>query len=181
MSLLEIMRQVAASFRAHKTRSFLTMFGIVWGIASVILLVGLGKGFNKDQMERWKELGTDLVIIWGGRTSQQAGGLAAGREIRLTIDDARLIKHECYLVKYVSPELRRNLPEVSQYNSANRAVVGIWPEFQAFRSIRVEEGRLLVQEDLQRYHFAALRHCVGAGEPLNPEVIAAWRAATGLM
>ncbi len=150
MSILEIMRQVLATFRAHKMRSFLTMFGIVWGIASVILLVGLGKGFNKDQKERWKELGTDLVIIWGGRTSQQAGGLAAGREIHLTIDDARLIKSECYLVKQVSPELRRNVPETSAYNSANRAVVGIWPEYQEFRSIRVSEGRLLMQEDEDR-------------------------------
>ncbi len=147
MNIVETMRQVVATFRAHKMRSFLTMFGIIWGIASVILLVGLGKGFNKEQQERWKELGVDLVIIWGGRTSQQAGGLAAGREIRLNIDDAELIKRECYLVKHVSPELRRALPEVSPFNSANRAVVGIWPEYQLFRSIRVNEGRLLTQED----------------------------------
>ncbi len=147
MNVLEIMRQVVATFRAHKMRSFLTMFGIVWGIASVILLVGLGKGFSKDQKERWKELGTNLVIMWGGRTSQQAGGLAAGREIRITIDDARVIKQECYLVQAVSPELRQSVPEVSPYNSANRAVVGIWPEFQMFRSIRVDQGRLLTQED----------------------------------
>jgi putative ABC transport system permease protein len=147
MNLVEIMRQVVATFRAHKMRSFLTMFGIVWGIVSVILLVGLGKGFDKDQKERWKQLGIDLVIVWGGRTSQQAGGLAAGREIRLTIDDARLIRRECYLVKHVSPELRRNLPEVSPYNSANRPVVGIWPAFQEFRSITTSEGRLVTEQD----------------------------------
>lgn len=147
MNIVEIMRQVLATFRAHKMRSFLTMFGIIWGIASVILLVGLGQGFNRDQKERWKELGVDLVIVWGGRTSQQAGGLAAGREIPLTIDDARLIKNECYLVKGVSPELNRSLPEVSQFNSANRAVVGIWPEYQEFRSIRVSDGRLISQDD----------------------------------
>ncbi|HET8666519.1 MAG TPA: ABC transporter permease [Terriglobales bacterium] len=123
------------------------MFGIVWGIASVILLVGLGIGFNRDQKERWKALGTDLVVIWGGRTSAQAGGLAAGRPITLTIDDARLIKAECYLCKIVSPELRRTLPEVSQFNSANRAVVGIWPGYQSVRSIEAEEGRTLSQVD----------------------------------
>jgi len=147
MNVIEIMRQAFSTFRAHKMRSFLTMFGIIWGIASVILLVGLGIGFNHDQMERWKALGTDLVVIWGGRTSAQAGGLAAGRPITLTIDDARLLKAECYRCKYVSPELRRTLPEVSSFNSANRAVIGIWPEYQFVRSIEADEGRTLVQQD----------------------------------
>ncbi|MGA3210526.1 MAG: ABC transporter permease [Terriglobales bacterium] len=149
MNLLDIMRQVAATFRAHKMRSFLTMFGIVWGIVSVILLVGLGRGFNKDQKERFKALGVNLVILWGGRTSQQAGGLAAGREIHLTIDDAQLVKSECYLVQHVSPELHRTIAEVSAFNSANRSVVGVWPEYQEFRSIKVDEGRLLAPEDEQ--------------------------------
>jgi len=52
MNLLEIFRQAVSTFRAHKMRVFLTMFGIVWGIASVILLVGLGRGFSADQKKR---------------------------------------------------------------------------------------------------------------------------------
>jgi putative ABC transport system permease protein len=147
MNLLEITRQTLATFKAHKMRVFLTMFGIVWGIASVILLVGLGRGFSVDQQKRMETLGKDLVIIWGGRTSSQVGGLAAGREITLTVDDAELIRDECYLVKNVSPELRRAIPEVSQYNSANREVVGIWPAFQTFRSLALGDGRLITEED----------------------------------
>ena len=147
MNLRDTLRQTLAAFRAHKMRSFLTMFGIVWGIASVIILVGLGRGFSSDQHERMKSLGKDLVIIWGGRTSMQAGGRAAGREIQLTIDDARLIRNECYLVKDVSPELRRTVPEVSSFNQANRGVSGIWPSYQDFRSLNLAEGRLLTEED----------------------------------
>ncbi len=147
MNLTEILRQAFATFRAHKMRIFLTMFGIVWGISSVILLVGLGRGFSADQKRRMQTLGKDLVIVWGGRTSSQVGGLAAGREISLTIDDARLIQKECYLVKNVSPELRRTLPEVSQYNSASRGVVGIWTSYQEFRSLILGEGRLMSDED----------------------------------
>ena len=147
MNLLEIFRQAIATFRAHKMRIFLTMFGIVWGISSVILLVGLGRGFSADQKRRMQTLGKDLVIVWGGRTSSQVGGLAAGREISLTIDDARLIRDECYLVKNVSPELRRTVPEVSQFNSASRGVVGIWPSYQDFRSLILSEGRLITDED----------------------------------
>jgi putative ABC transport system permease protein len=74
LNILEVMRQTASSIAAHKLRSFLTMFGIMWGITSVILLVGLGKGFSRDQKEHLKTIGVDLAIIWGGRTSEQAGG-----------------------------------------------------------------------------------------------------------
>ncbi|MBZ5655478.1 MAG: ABC transporter permease [Acidobacteriia bacterium] len=147
MTFIEIFRQAFATFRAHKMRTFLTMFGIVWGIASVILLVGLGRGFTVDQKKHMQTLGKDLVIVWGGRTSSQVGGLAAGREITLIIDDARLIRDECYLVKNVSPELRRQVPEVSSFNSANREVVGMWPSYQDFRSLKLETGRLITDED----------------------------------
>jgi putative ABC transport system permease protein len=128
-------------------RTFLTMFGLVWGIASVIILVGLGRGFVVDQKKHMETLGKDLVIVWGGRTSSQVGGRAAGREIRLNVDDAELIHDECYLIKNVSPELRRTIPEVSQFNSANRGVVGMWPSYQDFRSLKVAEGRLITDDD----------------------------------
>jgi putative ABC transport system permease protein len=147
MTLTEIFRQAFATFQAHKMRTFLTMFGIVWGIASVILLVGLGRGFVVDQKKHMETLGKDLVIVWGGRTSSQIGGLAAGREITLVIDDARLIRDECYLVKNVSPEMRRQVPEVSAFNSASRGVVGMWPSYQDFRSLKLESGRLITDED----------------------------------
>ncbi len=147
MNLSDIFRQTFATFRAHKMRSFLTMFGIVWGIASVILLVGLGRGFSVDQKKRMKTLGKDLVIVWGGRTSSQIGGLAAGREVHLTIEDARAVRDQCYQVKHVSPELRRDVPEVSPFNSANRGVVGLWPAYQDFRSLTLAEGRLITEED----------------------------------
>ena len=147
MNIRDILKQTWATLRAHKMRSFLTMFGIIWGIASVILLVGLGLGFSKDQKKRMETLGKDLVIIWGGRTSSQVGGLAAGRPITLNIDDARLIRKEAYFVKAISPELQRTVTETSQFNSAARQVSGIWPAYQDFRSLVVSEGRLMTEDD----------------------------------
>jgi len=147
LNILEVLRQTAGSIAAHKLRSFLTMFGIIWGITSVILLVGLGKGFNRDQKERLKTIGVDLAVIWGGRTSEQAGGYAAGRPVRLSIEDAYLLKNEAYLLRTVSPELRRSVSEVSRYNAASRPVRGVWPDYQRFRSLRVQEGRLMTDDD----------------------------------
>jgi putative ABC transport system permease protein len=147
MNLLEVVRQTFSTLRAHKLRSFLTMFGIIWGIASVIVLVGLGRGFSRDQRNRMKTLGTDLIIIWGGRTSEQAGGYAAGRQIDLTIDDAEVIKEQCPKIKAVSPEIRKPVSEVSAYNSAARPVRGVWPEYQDFRSLNLEQGRLMNDDD----------------------------------
>jgi putative ABC transport system permease protein len=147
LNIREVLRQTASSIAAHKLRSFLTMFGIIWGITSVILLVGLGKGFSRDQKEHLKTIGVDLAIIWGGRTSEQAGGYAAGRVVRLSIRDAYLIKQEAYLIKTVSPELRRSVSEVSRYNAAARPVRGVWPDYQRFRSLKVQEGRLMTDDD----------------------------------
>src|SRR5205814_9487231 len=99
MTLSEILRQAVATFRAHKMRTFLTMFGLVWGIASVIILVGLGRGFVVDQKKHMESLGKDLVIVWGGRTSAQGGGGAAGGEIDPKVDEPRLIGDGCYWVR----------------------------------------------------------------------------------
>ena len=147
MNFLEVLRQTVAAILANKMRSFLTMFGIVWGIASVILLVGLGRGFSDDQKKRMRTIGVDLVIMFGGRTSAQAGGYAAGRPIRLNIRDVELIQKEAYLIKTVSPELRRGVSQVSRYNAASRPVRGVWPEYQRFRSLKVQEGRLMSEAD----------------------------------
>jgi len=147
MPILEIFKQTLRSLWETKLRSFLTMFGIVWGITSVILLVGLGIGFNKDQQARMKNLGTDIAIIWGGKTGAQAGGYAAGRDIRLNAGDAVAIRDRASLVIHVSPEITRSVAEVSQWNAANRAVRGVWPDYQQFRSLRLSEGRLMTDED----------------------------------
>ena len=147
MPLREILTQTIAALWDNKLRSVLTMFGIVWGITSVILLVGLGIGFNIQQKQQLQTIGTDIAILFGGKTGMPSGGYAAGRDMRMTIDDVIAIKREAQLVKDVSPELRRTVSEVSPWNAASRPVRGVWPEYQNFRSLKVEQGRLFSQQD----------------------------------
>src|SRR5205085_2868330 len=76
---------------ANKLRSFLTMFGILWGMISVVVLSATGEGFRRGNEKVLRELGKNIAIVWGGRTSLQAGGERAGRQIRLTLGDARAL------------------------------------------------------------------------------------------
>jgi putative ABC transport system permease protein len=147
MPLIEILKQTLSALWATKLRSFLTMFGIVWGITSVILLVGLGIGFSIDQQKRLSSIGTDIAICFGGKTGMPSGGYAAGRDVNLSVDDAIAIQQFAPLIKTVSPELRRTVSEVSQWNAASRAVRGVWPQYQNFRSLTVEQGRLFTPDD----------------------------------
>jgi putative ABC transport system permease protein len=147
MPILEIFKQTIAALWHTKLRSFLTMFGIVWGIMSVILLVGLGIGFSIDQKNHMKSIGTDIAICIGGKTGLPWEGYAAGRNIILKADDAVAIQQLAPLVKNVSPELLATVSEVSRWNAANRAVRGVWPEYQNFRSLHLEQGRVISPDD----------------------------------
>ena len=147
MPFREILKQTLAALWESKLRSFLTMFGILWGITSVILLVGLGIGFSIQQRKQLATIGTDIAIMFGGKTGMPYQGYPAGRDIYLTIDDAIAIKQLAPLIKTVSPEIRKSVNQVSQWNASNRPVRGVWPGYQHFRSLIVAQGRLMSQED----------------------------------
>src|SRR5437867_11346606 len=77
-----ILSQAWQNLKANKIRSFLTMFGIVWGVISIVILSALGEGFQRGNNRVLRELGANILIIRDGRTSKQAGGERAGRIIR---------------------------------------------------------------------------------------------------
>ena len=144
----EALRQSFQNLRANKLRSFLTMFGIVWGMISIVILSATGEGFRLGNEKVLLELGRNVGIVWGNRTSLQAGGERAGRRIFLTEGDARAIAAESSLVAVVSPEIERPAVSVkSLYNAANVRLTGVEPQFQGIRTIEVEYGRTLSWSD----------------------------------
>ena len=172
----EIFVQVFQNLRANKLRSFLTMFGILWGIISVIVLSATGEGFQRGNQHVLEELGKNVGIIWGGRTSLQAGGERAGRAILLTVDDARALAREANLVAVVSPELQRVLRVKSDFNGASVQVHGVEPQYQAIRTIDIERGRLFRftdEDDARRVAIIgadAARQLFGARDGVGQEV-----------
>jgi len=147
----EAILQSLQNLRANKLRSCLTMFGILWGMISVVVLSATGEGFRRGNDKVLLELGKNIGIVWGGRTSLQAGGERAGREIELTLDDARAIAAESSMVAVVSPELERAAVKVkSAYNSATARVSGVEPQYQEIRTIELEYGRNFAWQDEQQ-------------------------------
>jgi len=144
----EALSQSLQNLRANKLRSFLTMFGIMWGVISIVILSAMSEGFQRGNQAVLEELGKNIVIIRNGRTSMQAGGERAGRIIRLRIADVYALRAKARLLEQVSPELMRGGVKVkSPYNAAALQMSGIWPVFQTIRTIEVADGRLINEVD----------------------------------
>jgi putative ABC transport system permease protein len=138
----EVFAQVLSNLRANKLRSFLTMFGILWGVISVVILAATGEGFQRGNQQVLEELGKNVAIVWGNRTTMQAGGARAGHRIFLTAEDARALERESPMIAVVSAELNRGGVQVkSAYNAAALMVDGIEPQYQAIRTIDIAGGR----------------------------------------
>ncbi|SPE57211.1 ABC efflux pump, inner membrane subunit [Verrucomicrobia bacterium] len=144
---LETSSQTLHDIWSHKLRSLLTMFGISWGIACIVLMIAIGQGFKLGYRNMLYSLGTDIVIMWPGRTTLQAGGQRAGRDVRFTYDDVAAIQHECFRVKHVTAEASSTLPIRSRSNSGLFSVHGITPVYQEIRSMKLAAGRALSVAD----------------------------------
>jgi putative ABC transport system permease protein len=148
MILRDLLGGAIRALWAHKLRTGLTMFGIAWGIVSITLMVAAGEGLRVGQRKQADSLGKDLLIIFSGRTSLQAGGTRAGRPVRWTDQDHIAIQAEATSCQYVLPELGQGGTSVrSPYNSASLLVTGSLPPFATVRSIPVGEGRFYNDED----------------------------------
>src|SRR5580698_5209373 len=146
--LIEIVRQSLATLWAHKLRSFLTMFGIAWGVGSLLLLVGLGEGFRSGQARQLKNLGQDIMFTFPGRIPAVEGSSQSGRTYHFTYEDYLAIRNEARALKYVSPVLNReDIRAVSDYGSTNGQVFGVAPEYNQIRNVPVGPGRWFNDED----------------------------------
>ena len=145
---MELLRQTWSNLAANKLRSFLTMFGIMWGVISIVLLSAVGEGFQRGNQHVLEELGKNIVIIRNGRTAD-AGRRRAGRAAHpLDIEDVRLLQEQSKLLADVSPELMRGgIRAKSAFNSSSLQLSGVWPAYQSMRTIEVDRGRLITEAD----------------------------------
>lgn len=135
------------------------MLSLGWGVTCFVLLYSYGDGFGFALTTAFKAVGQDLILMFGGQTSTQAGGARSGRVIRLELDDVAAIRDTVPLVAAISPEVMlRKIPVAHGYRSDNMSIRGVLPvDYQKVRNMTVSSGRWLTSEDnMQKARYAVL-------------------------
>jgi putative ABC transport system permease protein len=145
--IAELLGQVFGSLLRNRLRSFLTMAGIAWGIASIVMIAALGDSFKQGQRNNMKQLGENIVILLGGRTELQAGGERAGRLIRLNYSDVEKLRQEAWLAGTVAAELDGTVHAATPYNSGSFDAVGVESFFPRLRTRPIGDGRFFSERE----------------------------------
>jgi len=146
--VLDIFGQTLRTLWAHKLRSLLTMFGIAWGVGSLLLLVGLGEGFRSGNRKQFDTLGENVMFIWSGRAPVMQGSFTALRQYYLTYRDYQDVLRECPSVGAAAPAISRgDIRSVSDFFQASGQVVGVPAIFNQIRNLPLSEGRWINDMD----------------------------------
>jgi putative ABC transport system permease protein len=149
--------QVFRAMLANKLRTFLTMFGIAWGVGSLLVLVGLGEGFRSGQHRQLATLGNDLVMMWNGTIPALANQHTGMRPYQLTVGDETALRTLPQLRGVTGFLNRGDLYQVSAYANTSGSVMGVEPNYADVRFVPVAEGRFLNDDDMaQRRRVAVL-------------------------
>ena len=143
----DIAQQAYSALRHSKRRSLLTMLGMAWGIATVVLLLAYGEGFDRGLWIAFRSFGTSLVFAFPGRTSLQAGGTKAGSEVRLTVNDLDYVRAEVPLLKRVSPEAFKQCAVAYGIRGGSYGVSGVYANYARMRRMELEEGSAFSEAD----------------------------------
>lgn len=138
---MDTLREIFHYLRQYKSRTFMTMFGIVWGTMTVIILLAFGVGLKRFLSKSMHGIGEQIVILWPGRTSIPYQGYGRDRNIRFREEDAEYLRHEVTQIKSISPEYSRWGTPIRLGDKINRPnITGIIPEYGPMRNIWPQPG-----------------------------------------
>jgi putative ABC transport system permease protein len=148
MTLGSVIREAGSALSFNRQRSVLTMASLGWGVACFVILYSYGEGFGRALTVSFQAVGQDLVLMFGGQTSAQAGGERSGRTIRLKAEDVELIRDTVPLVAAVSGEVFiRGANVVRGYRQQSLSVRAVEPPYGKVRNMTMETGRWISPED----------------------------------
>src|SRR6266700_2057503 len=157
MRLKSIAGEALAALSFNRQRSLLTMASLAWGVACFVILYSYGEGFGLALRTSFQAVGQDLVLMFGGQTSAQAGGERSGRKIRFEITDSELIRDNVPMVAAVSAELLiRDAVVVRGYRQQNMTVRAVEVPYGKVRNMSLASGRWLSNEDYQNKQRVAI-------------------------
>jgi len=157
----DVFSEAYGAIRQNRRRSAITVLGMAWGIATVVLLLAYGTGFSTAIVSIFKAYASmQSVGIVGGRTSMQAGGNKAGSNVRLTVDDIERVVANVPQVVRITPESYYEAPISYEGRSFKWNVSGGYPVLQGIQNLQIDAGRFYSADDLQ----LRARVCVLASE-----------------
>jgi putative ABC transport system permease protein len=143
----DLMSQAYSAMRYNRRRTTLTMLGMAWGIATVVLLLAYGAGFGRAINAIFESWGTRIIGVFPGRTSQQAGGQKAGTKIKFTIDDLNRITAAAPLVNHITPEVDKDSNVQRDVRTYTLPIQGNYPTIFNILALKLEQGRLINADD----------------------------------
>jgi putative ABC transport system permease protein len=155
--LKDILNQAWEAMVFNRRRTMITIIGMAWGIATVVLLLAYGAGFSRAIEAIFAEWGTSLMGAFPGRTSQQAGGDKAGVKVRFTLDDVDTVWNSVPGLNHISPLANKEVPVQDDLHTFTWTVNGVYPVAQDILHLPVDLGRFFNgAEELQRAHVAVI-------------------------
>ena len=158
MTIRSIFREAAQALKFNRQRSILTTISLAWGVACFVILYSYGDGFHLALQVAFRQVGQDLVLMFGGQTSTQAGGERAGRRVRLERSDVDAIREAVPMASAISPEMMMGgMTVVRGYRTETMMVRAANVSYGRIRNQTMASGRWLVPEDdLQKQRVAVL-------------------------
>lgn len=144
----DLLEQAYGALKHNRRRTALTMLGMAWGIATVVLLLAYGSGFGRAIETIFNSFGSHVMGVFPGRTSMQAGGNKAGSQIRFTLDDVQRIAQNVPQITHISPELNKQSTVQYDNRSFSLLVQGDYPNIQKIRNHDIDYGRWYSEEDM---------------------------------
>jgi putative ABC transport system permease protein len=144
----DLFAQAYEAMRYNRRRTTLTMLGMAWGIATVVLLLAYGSGFGRAVETIFANWGTRIIGVFPGRTSQQAGGQKAGTQIKFTIDDVDRIVNAAPLVRRITPVVDKQSNVQEDVRTYTLPIEGAYPNLFKILATKIGEGRFFSDDDM---------------------------------
>ena len=155
--LKDILMQAWEAMVFNRRRTVITVVGMAWGIATVVLLLAYGAGFSRAVEAIFAQWGTTLIGTFPGRTSEQAGGDKAGAKIQFTMDDVDLLSNTVPGMIRITPQVNKDVPVQDELHTYTWTVNGVYPNAEEVLHLPVETGRFFNgEEEEQRAHVAVI-------------------------
>jgi putative ABC transport system permease protein len=153
----DLLQESYEAMRHNRRRTALTMLGMAWGIATVVMLLAYGDGFGRACANIFANFGTKLFIVVPGRSSMQAGGEKAGAQIRLTLDDVDLLTTNIPQITHITPSVSKDAIVQYDARSFTMGVNGEYSNTFLIRALTLGQGRFYNPEDqIQRARVAVI-------------------------